>query len=111
VLKEEIEEHQNIYRYLQRENEEAIRRTRETELKMNREANQRLNYQPKLSLDADRYSKQTRMQEELEQQRERAEKVDSYSKFVKQMYWPKVSAKKQHELEILKQNIAMNRQI
>lgn len=34
-----------------------------------------------------------------------AEKKENYAKYVKEMYWPKVSAKKQQELEYNKRHI------
>ncbi len=34
--------------------------------------------------------------------KKKVEKIENYSKYVKEMYWPKVSAKKQQELESLK---------
>ena len=37
--------------------------------------------------------------------RKKAEKVESYSKYVREMYWPKVSVKKQMELENLKESL------
>ena len=41
-----------------------------------------------------------RQKEEIEKsQREQKLKIDSYSKYVREMYWPKVSAQKQLELE------------
>ena len=40
----------------------------------------------------------------------KVEKIDNYSKYVKEMYWPKVSSKKQQELESLKiKNLKYNR--
>jgi len=41
--------------------------------------------------------KQLELQEKMS--KEKREKVDNYSKYVKEMYWPKVSVKKQLEME------------
>lgn len=53
----------------------------------------------------DEYSKENQLarleQADLENKR-KVEKIENYSKYVKEMYWPKVSAKKQQELESLK---------
>jgi hypothetical protein len=37
--------------------------------------------------------------------KEKREKVDNYAKYVREMYWPKVSVKKQLELEHIKNNL------
>jgi hypothetical protein len=37
--------------------------------------------------------------------KKRTEKIDSYAKYVKEMYWPKVSLKKQIELEYQQMNL------
>jgi len=34
--------------------------------------------------------------------KEKKDKIDKYAKYVREMYWPKVSVKKQLELEHLK---------
>lgn len=47
---------------------------------------------------------QLRRLKEKEQQ-VRLKKLDNYSKYVREMYWPKVSEKKQLELEIIKNTI------
>ena len=40
-----------------------------------------------------------------EEQKLKAQKLDNYSKYVKEMYWPKLSPKKQLELEIIRNTI------
>ena len=37
--------------------------------------------------------------------KEKREKIDNYAKYVREMYWPKVSVKKQLELEHVKNSL------
>jgi len=49
------------------------------------------------------------LQEQKEEERRNAqEKRDIYDKYVKEMHWPKVSLKKKHELESLKESVKMS---
>ena len=40
-----------------------------------------------------------------EEKRKMQEKIGNYAKYVKEMYWPKVSDTKRNELQILKSSI------
>jgi hypothetical protein len=44
-------------------------------------------------------------EEQLEQRKKMQAKVDNYAKYVKEMYWPEVSKKKQQELEEMKNSV------
>lgn len=41
-----------------------------------------------------------------QEEKKRAEKMSSYAKYVKEMYWPKVSEAKKHELEQIRAELS-----
>ncbi len=45
------------------------------------------------------------MEEYEKQTKQKKEKIDNYGKYVREMYWPKVSVKKQLELEHIKSTL------
>lgn len=44
-------------------------------------------------------------EQKKENKKKMIDKVDNYAKYVKEMYWPKVSEKKKHELDAIKGSI------
>lgn len=83
--------------------ENDIKRQRDISLKDMREHVANLKYKPHLTDYKDEQKKQ--MMEDLERQREEKrkaiDKVGNYAKYVKEMYWPKVSQKKKDELQLI----------
>jgi len=97
-----IDKHQKDYDMVKRQMDSEIRRQREMSQKQIREHIARLKYRPHLT----DYKDEARQQaiEQLEKQREdkrkAIDKVGNYAKYVKEMYWPKVSQKKREELSL-----------
>ena len=72
-----------------------------------REHVQGLKYKPYLTeqIDTQRQQAIEEMEKIKEEKKRISEKVGNYAKYVKEMYWPKVSQKKRDELTIIKQSL------
>lgn len=102
VERQEILEHAEKYKKIQQEAEVTIAENREATRKAQLEVAESLPYQPNRRLPDTEYSRLKVLQKEQEQKegiKSQAEKKENYAKYVKEMYWPKVSMKKQRELE------------
>jgi hypothetical protein len=108
-----IDKHQRNYEMHKRQMDSDIRKQRNLSMKNIREHVASLKYKPHLTDYKDELQQHTlEEQERLKEEKKRAqEKVGNYAKYVKEMYWPKVSEKKRQELEILNhpQTIKKNR--
>lgn len=68
---------------------------------------QKLPYKPVHDQEKiDEINEKKKLMVEYEQKtKEKREKIDNYAKYVREMYWPKVSVKKQLELEHVKNSL------
>lgn len=74
-------------------------------LQAEKEHFQNMKYKPNLNLSEMRQSSADDSEATREQRKKQAEKVNNYAKYVKEMYWPKVSPRKQLELEQVKESL------
>ncbi|CDW73052.1 UNKNOWN [Stylonychia lemnae] len=101
-----INKHTKKYEATRKQMETEIKKQRNLSMKSLQEHMSRLKYQPHLSDEFDEMRKQIDEQHRIKEQRERIhEKVSNYAKFVKEVYWPKVSDDKRNELDQMKERI------
>jgi hypothetical protein len=87
---------------------DLLNKKRESEKKELEDRYYSLNYEPHLdefqrNEDSKKMIELRRLKEK--EQKVRLQKIGNYSKYVREMYWPKASTKKQLELEIIKNTI------
>lgn len=105
VRSEDIESHSRKYEDVIRQKREELRKKRGM---LNLDiAEPMLNYKSKFYEDLVQQKKETKEHLELEkgEKKRLQEKVGSYAKYVKEMYWPTVSENKRREVESVKENI------
>lgn len=89
---------------------EDIKMKRQSEKQDIKSRHKSLTYQAHLRNPTDMTNEEIRKMNELQQlkqkeQKDRFDKAENYSKYVREMYWPKASSKKHLELEALKSNM------
>lgn len=105
--KTELEDHAVKYERIRQGKNEESRKLREQSLNQEREHYQRLKSQGLMSIGENNrgvYQDPKTLEDErlTEEKRKLLERVRSYAKNVKEMYWPKISEEKRQEMEQLK---------
>lgn len=93
---EEMKEHMQAYKHIRKEKNLIIQENRQASLKELRDHQRNLPFKPV------RDASMENLPTQKELIAEKANKIDNYAKYVREMYWPKVSVKKQLELEHVK---------
>lgn len=104
--KKELTEHAQKYEHLKSTKLEEIRRSRELTVVEQRNHVKGLRYKPSTGV-RELDSQKVKMEEEtlVEEKKKLVDKVNNYAKYVKEMYWPKVSESKVMELQQIKENL------
>jgi hypothetical protein len=64
-----------------------------------------MHYKPNSEQIDEIFEKRKQIKDMEQKKMEKKEKLDNYAKYVREMYWPKVSVKKQLELEHIRSNL------
>ena len=100
-----MQEHQQRYQSIKKEKTLKIRANREASIKEQKDHYSALPYKPNLNNEELMDEINQKKKEQLLQEqhvKQKKDKVGNYAKYVREMYWPKVSVKKQLELEVIK---------
>eukprot|EP00347_Sterkiella_histriomuscorum_P008518 403344795 len=102
-----IDKHKKNYEIQRKQMENEIRKQRDLQSKSIREHVAQLRYKPHLNdFKDEEIQRQMEEQEKVKEEKKRIqEKVGNYAKYVKEMYWPKVSETKRNELMLIKSNL------
>ncbi|CDW86846.1 UNKNOWN [Stylonychia lemnae] len=107
VNKDDIESHSRKYDDLMRQKKEELRKKRGGLEYQSESTDQLRNYKSKFYEDILNNEKEQKEQmfKEKQDKKKMQDKVGSYAKYVKEMYWPQVSEQKRLQLESVKENI------
>ena len=107
IPKTELEEHAMRYERVRQSKNEESRKIREESIKAQKEhlKKLKLNNAFKLNVDQSTLESSSVSDEKLiEEKRKLLERVRSYAKNVKEMYWPKISEEKRSEMQHLRRD-------
>eukprot|EP00347_Sterkiella_histriomuscorum_P010028 403338967 len=107
INKDDIENHSRKYEDLMRQKKEELRKKRGFETQYESTDKLGKNYKSKFYEDIMNNEKEQKEQltREKVERKKMQDKVGSYAKYVKEMYWPQVSEQKRMELESVKENL------
>lgn len=103
----DLQEHALKYQQKRQEKMDEGRRNRELSIQAEREHQANLRYKLKDQLNLSAIQDPKKQEDELIQaeRKKYSDKIKSYAKQVKEMYWPKVSEVKQVELQQMKDKL------